>query len=35
MKLTTEEAILLSTGVGFRHTDKVERLGLPAFKVRN
>ncbi|TEB18147.1 hypothetical protein FA13DRAFT_1746415 [Coprinellus micaceus] len=32
-KLTTEEAINLIAGVGFWHTHKVERLGIPAVKV--
>lgn len=32
--LTTDEAILLTAGVGFWHTHKVERLGVPAIKVR-
>ncbi|KAF8963765.1 beta-glucosidase [Flammula alnicola] len=31
--LTTEEAILLTAGVGFWHTEKIERLGIPAVKV--
>ncbi|KAG6844543.1 hypothetical protein H0H87_006027 [Tephrocybe sp. NHM501043] len=31
--LTTEEAILLTAGVGFWHTHAVERLGVPAVKV--
>ncbi|KAG5716475.1 putative beta-glucosidase I, partial [Termitomyces sp. T112] len=31
--LTTDEAILLTAGVGFWHTHKVERLGVPAIKV--
>ncbi|KIM49903.1 glycoside hydrolase family 3 protein [Hebeloma cylindrosporum] len=31
--LTTEEAILLTAGVGFWHTHAVERLGVPAIKV--
>jgi beta-glucosidase len=33
-KLTTDEAINLIAGVGFWHTHKVERLGIPAVKVR-
>ena len=33
--LTTEEAILLSAGVGFWHTHEVKRLGIPAIKVCN
>ncbi|KAG6885755.1 hypothetical protein C0993_010267 [Termitomyces sp. T159_Od127] len=32
-KLTTDEAILLTAGVGFWHTHKIERLGVPAIKV--
>ncbi|KAH9483439.1 putative beta-glucosidase I [Psilocybe cubensis] len=32
-KLTTEEAILLTAGVGFWHTHALERLGVPAIKV--
>jgi len=32
--LTTEEAILLTAGVGFWHTHAIERLGVPAVKVR-
>jgi beta-glucosidase len=32
--LTTDEAILLSAGVGFWHTHAIERLGVPAVKVR-
>ncbi|KAF5386896.1 hypothetical protein D9615_002114 [Tricholomella constricta] len=32
-KLTTDEAILLTAGVGFWHTHKVDRLGIPAIKV--
>ncbi|KAJ3505186.1 hypothetical protein NMY22_g17672 [Coprinellus aureogranulatus] len=32
-KLTTEEAIHLIAGVGFWHTHKIERLGIPAVKV--
>ncbi|KAJ3561490.1 hypothetical protein NP233_g10163 [Leucocoprinus birnbaumii] len=31
--LTTDEAILLSAGVGFWHTHAIERLGIPAVKV--
>lgn len=33
-KLTTDEAILLTAGVGFWHTHEVPRLGIPAIKVR-
>jgi len=32
-KLTTDEAIQLIAGVGFWHTHKVDRLGIPAIKV--
>ncbi|KAH7905370.1 glycoside hydrolase family 3 protein [Hygrophoropsis aurantiaca] len=32
-KLTTDEAILLTAGVGFWHTHEVARLGIPAIKV--
>ncbi|THH33096.1 hypothetical protein EUX98_g1111 [Antrodiella citrinella] len=32
-QLTTDEAILLSAGVGFWHTHAVPRLGIPAIKV--
>src|ERR1700744_4157173 len=32
-KLTTDEAILLSAGVGFWHTYAIDRLGGPAIKV--
>ncbi|PPQ73649.1 hypothetical protein CVT26_010607 [Gymnopilus dilepis] len=32
-KLTTDEAILLTAGVGFWHSHDVERLGVPAIKV--
>lgn len=32
-KLTTDEAINLTAGVGFWHTHDVERLGIPAIKV--
>ncbi|KAF9552266.1 glycoside hydrolase family 3 protein [Agrocybe pediades] len=32
-KLTTDEAILLTAGVGFWHTHAIERLGIPAIKV--
>ncbi|KAI0669358.1 beta-glucosidase [Trametes maxima] len=32
-QLTTEEAILLTAGVGFWHTHAVPRLGIPAIKV--
>lgn len=31
--LTTDEAILLSAGVGFWHTHAIERLQIPAVKV--
>lgn len=31
--LTTREAILLTAGEGFWHTQAVERLGIPAVKV--
>ena len=31
--LTTEEAILLTAGVGWWHTHSVDRLGIPAIKV--
>ena len=32
-KLTQEEAILLTAGVGFWHTHTIPRLGIPAVKV--
>lgn len=32
-KLTQEEAILLTAGVGFWHTHAIPRLGIPAVKV--
>ena len=32
-QLTTDEAILLTAGVGFWHTHEVPRLGIPAIKV--
>jgi beta-glucosidase len=32
-KLTIEEAVLLTAGVGFWHTHAVPRLGIPAVKV--
>ena len=32
-QLTTDEAILLTAGVGFWHTHGVPRLGVPALKV--
>lgn len=32
-KLTTDEAISLTAGVGFWHTHAIERLGVPAVKV--
>lgn len=32
-QLTTDEAILLTAGVGFWHTYAVPRLGIPAIKV--
>jgi beta-glucosidase len=31
--LTTDEAILLTAGVGFWHTHAIPRLGIPAIKV--
>lgn len=31
--LTTDEAILLTAGVGFWHTHEIPRLGVPAIKV--
>ena len=31
--LTTDEAILLTAGVGFWYTHSIERLGIPAIKV--
>ena len=31
--LTTDEAILLTAGVGFWHTHAIPRLGIPAVKV--
>ena len=31
-QLTTDEAILLTAGVGFWHTHEVPRLGIPAIK---
>ncbi|KAG2091222.1 glycoside hydrolase superfamily [Suillus discolor] len=34
-KLTTDEAILLTAGVGFWHTHEIARLGIPAIKVSN
>ena len=33
-KLTTGEAIKLIAGVGAWHTASIERLGIPAIKVR-
>ena len=33
-QLTTDEAILLTAGVGFWYTHAIERLGIPAIKVR-
>ena len=33
-QLTTDEAILLTAGVGFWHTHEIKRLGIPAVKVR-
>jgi len=33
-KLTTEEAIEIIAGVGFWHTHTIQRLGVPAVKVR-
>jgi beta-glucosidase len=32
-QLTTDEAILLTAGVGFWHTHCIDRLGIPAIKV--
>ena len=32
-ELTTDEAILLTAGVGFWYTHSVDRLGIPAIKV--
>lgn len=32
-QLTTDEAILLTAGVGFWHTHEIPRLGIPAIKV--
>ena len=32
-QLTTDEAILLTAGVGFWHTHGVPRLGVPPLKV--
>ena len=32
-ELTTDEAILLTAGVGFWYTHAVQRLGIPAIKV--
>ena len=32
-ELTTDEAILVTAGVGFWNTHSVERLGIPAIKV--
>jgi len=32
-KLTADEAILLTAGVGFWHTHELPRLGIPAIKV--
>ena len=32
-RLTADEAILLTAGVGFWHTHGVPRLGVPAIKV--
>ena len=32
-ELTTDEAILLTAGVGIWHTRSVDRLGIPAIKV--
>lgn len=31
-ELTTDEAILLTAGVGFWHTHSIDRLGIPAIK---
>lgn len=33
-KLSTEDAVKLIAGVGFWHTAAIERLGIPAIKVR-
>ena len=32
--LTTDEAILMTAGVGFWHSHQIDRLGIPAIKVR-
>ena len=32
--LSTEDAVKLIAGVGFWHTASIERLGIPAIKVR-
>lgn len=34
-ELTTDETILLTAGVGFWRTHRVDRLGIPAIKVRH
>jgi hypothetical protein len=34
-KLTTEEAVKIIAGVGFWYTAAIERLGIPAIKVRH
>jgi hypothetical protein len=34
-KLTTEESVKLIAGVGLWHTASIERLGIPAIKVRH
>lgn len=34
-QLTSDEAILLTAGVGFWHTHGIPRLGVPAIKVNN
>jgi len=34
-KLSTEEAVKLIAGVGFWYTAAIERLGIPAIKVRS
>jgi beta-glucosidase len=33
-KLSTEDAVKLIAGVGLWHTASIERLGIPAIKVR-
>ena len=32
-ELTTDEAILITAGVGFWHTHSIDRLSIPAIKV--